>query len=114
MPCLLMGRWGGVGWGRGAVCDGRVSLSGIHPAAHLDPGPSGHDIYGRHGHALGLTAVGLDPKEAEGELNRRRAAPVNSCDLLSRSRALLARSLMRLGEGDVGEGECVWVIPTSG
>ena len=98
----------------GEVCDACVSPSGIHAAAHLDPGPSGHDIYGRHGHGLGLTTVGIDPKEAEGELDRRRAAPVNSCDLLSRSRTLLARSLMRLGEGDVCEGECGWVVPTSG
>ena len=98
----------------GEVCDACVSPSGIHAAAHLDPGPSGHDIYGRRGHALGLTTVGIDPKEAEGELDRRREAPVNSCDLLSRSRTLLAKSLMRLGEGDVCEGECGWVIPTSG
>lgn len=87
-------------WEHMAQCvTGFASPSGIHPAAHLDPGPTGHDIYGRHGHALGLTAMSLDPREAEGELARKRAAPVSSHDLLRHSRTLLARSLVTLGEG---------------
>ena len=71
----------------------------IHPAAHLDPGPTGHDIYGKHGHALGLTTVDIDPKEAEGRLASKLAEPASSRDLLRRSRMLLARSLITAEEG---------------
>ncbi len=35
-------------------------LSGLEPAAHLDPGPGGHDVYGGVGHSLGLSSVPLD------------------------------------------------------
>ena len=36
---------------------------GIHPAAHLDPGPTGHDIYGGAGYALVLTRYSTDPSQ---------------------------------------------------
>lgn len=36
---------------------------GIHPAAHLDPGPTGHDIYGSAGYALVLTRYSTDPSQ---------------------------------------------------
>ena len=32
----------------------------IEPAAHLDPGPDGYNIYGRMGHSLALTSVPLN------------------------------------------------------
>ena len=34
----------------------------IHPAAHLDPGPDGYNIYGKSGHSFALTSVPLDTK----------------------------------------------------
>lgn len=33
----------------------------LHPAAHLDPGPTGHNIYGSVGYALVLTRFSTDP-----------------------------------------------------
>ena len=33
----------------------------LHPAAHLDPGPTGHNIYGSVGYALILTRFSTDP-----------------------------------------------------
>ena len=32
----------------------------LDPAAHLDPGPEGHDVYGGVGYALALASVPLD------------------------------------------------------
>ena len=32
----------------------------LEPAAHLDPGPEGHNIYGGVGHSLALSSVPLD------------------------------------------------------
>lgn len=34
---------------------------GLHPAAHLDPGPTGHNIYGSVGYALFRTNFSTDP-----------------------------------------------------
>ena len=34
----------------------------FHPAAHLDPGPDGYNIYGKTGHSLTMTSVPLDTK----------------------------------------------------
>ena len=42
----------------------------IEPAAHLDPGPQGYDVYGGVGHALGLTAVPLDAGDRSGRGTR--------------------------------------------
>ena len=32
----------------------------LEPAAHLDPGPEGHNVYGKVGHALAMVSVSLD------------------------------------------------------
>ena len=45
---------------------------GIHPAAHLDPGPTGHDIYGSVGYALVLTRYSTDPSQL---LNGKQMIP---------------------------------------
>ena len=37
--------------------------TGLHPAAHLDPGPTGHNIYGGIGYALILTRFSTDPSQ---------------------------------------------------
>lgn len=36
---------------------------GLHPAAHLDPGPTGHNIYGGVGYALVRTRFSTDPSQ---------------------------------------------------
>lgn len=66
---------------------------GLHPAAHLDPGPTGHDIYGRVGHALILTRFSTDPSQL---LNGEQTIPDVIPDYqrsVCHCRSLLARYL---------------------
>ena len=61
----------------------------LHPAAHLDPGPNGYNIYGKTGLSLVMTSVPLDTKLSmerlqgqgsdEGEKALSRARSMLSC-----------------------------------
>ena len=62
----------------------------LEPAAHLDPGPEGHDIYGGVGHALTLVSVPLDMQATRQRLEGRDRGTERS---LSHCRQLLARYL---------------------
>ena len=62
----------------------------LEPAAHLDPGPEGHNIYGGVGHALTLVSVPLDMQATRQRLEGRDRGTERS---LSHCRQLLARYL---------------------
>ena len=62
----------------------------LEPAAHLDPGPEGHDVYGGVGHALTLVSVSLDIRATQQRLEGRGRGAERS---LSHCRQLLARYL---------------------
>ena len=62
----------------------------LEPAAHLDPGPEGHDVYGGVGHALTLVSVPLDMRATQQRLEGRSRGAERS---LSHCRQLLARYL---------------------
>ena len=62
----------------------------LQPAAHLDPGPDGYNIYGKMGHSLAITSVPLDIKTT-----LKRASDIRNSDegeiSLSKARSLLGR-----------------------
>ena len=62
----------------------------LEPAAHLDPGPEGHDVYGGVGHALTLVSVSLDIRATQQRLEGRGRGAERS---LSHCWQLLARYL---------------------
>ena len=67
----------------------------IQPAAHWDPGPEGHDIYGEVGQALARVCVPLDPQTVLDNLRIEqpiRDAPVQ---ILKRCKRQLASYLAR-------------------
>ena len=61
----------------------------IQPAAHLDPGPEGYNIYGKAGHSLAMTSVPLDNNETLNRLTDQRCS--ESEISLSKARSLLGR-----------------------
>ena len=83
----------------------------LHPAAHLDPGPDGYNIYGKTGHSFALTSVPLDTKlsterlQGQGSNEGERA--------LSRARSMLSRYCAaqmdhKLKNESVAKGEQTW------
>jgi len=68
------------------------SYLGLHPAAHLDPGPSGHDIYGSIGYSLILTRLNIDPNQLLKEQSSQRTIPDYQRNVCY-CRSLLARYL---------------------
>ena len=72
----------------------------LEPAAHLDPGPEGHNIYGGVGHALTLVSVPLDMQATRQRLEGRDRGTERS---LSHCRQLLARYLASINrDGEHG------------
>ena len=65
----------------------------IEPAAHLDPGPRGHDVYGAVGHSLALSCVPMDPSLTRQRLGGRGTTGTAAVEALLTSRQLLARYL---------------------
>lgn len=83
----------------------------LHPAAHLDPGPDGYNIYGKMGHSFALTSVPLDTKlsmerlQGQGSNEGERA--------LSRARSMLSRYCaaqidQKLKNDSVAKGKQTW------
>lgn len=70
-----------------------VLSSAVEPAAHLDPGPDGHDIYGSFGQALAKVSVPLDPQTVLDNLQIDRPTQDGATPTLHRCRKLLARYL---------------------
>ena len=66
--------------------------SGLHPAAHLDPGPCGHDIYGSIGYSLILTRLSIDPNQLLKEQSSQLIIPDYQRSVCY-CRSLLARYL---------------------
>ena len=61
----------------------------LHPAAHLDPGPEGYNIYGKMGHSLALTAVPLDTRLT---MDRLKGQGLDEGErALSKARSMLSR-----------------------
>ena len=65
----------------------------LDPAAHLDPGPAGHDIYGPTGQALARVCVPLDPQTVLGNLKIEWPVKNGATHILKRCRNLLASYL---------------------
>ena len=77
-----------------------VHTTVLEPAAHLDPGPEGHNIYGGVGHALTLVSVPLDMQATRQRLEGRDRGTERS---LSHCRQLLARYLASINrDGEHG------------
>ena len=91
----------------------------VEPAAHLDPGPEGHNIYGKMGHALALVSVSLDTNTVLKRLNmqQREIGTTNKdCNMmLSHARSLLVRYIAGLKMEGENIEECVrdGVLPRS-
>lgn len=69
---------------------GAVTRDKLEPAAHLDPGPDGYNVYGRVGHALGLVSVPLDVDSSLKRLSQCDGSPMQECGkVLSHARRLL-------------------------
>ena len=76
---------------------GAVTRDNLEPAAHLDPGPDGYNVYGRVGHALGLVSVPLDIDSSLKRLAQCDDSPPQECGkMLSHARRLLT---IYLGQG---------------
>ena len=69
----------------------------IEPAAHLDPGPDGHDIYGPIGQALARVCVPLDPQTVLDNLKIERPVQNGARHILKQCRSLLAQFLVDTG-----------------
>lgn len=69
------------------------SPSAVEPAAHLDPGPDGHDIYGPTGQALARVCVSLDPQTVLDNLQIEQSVKDGALHILKHCRSLLARYL---------------------
>ena len=84
---------------------------GLHPAAHLDPGPTGHNIYGSVGYALILTRFSTDPGQL---LNGEQTIP-NVIPDYQRSvchcRSLMARYLASTVPALAMQNMCTIVSP---
>lgn len=70
-----------------------VLPSAVEPAAHLDPGPDGHDIYGAFGQALARVCVPLDPQTVLDNLQIEQPTQDGAVQSLRHCRRLLARYL---------------------
>ena len=62
----------------------------LQPAAHLDPGPDGYNVYGKMGHSLAITSVPLDTKAMLKRASNRQSRDENEI-ALSKARSLLAK-----------------------
>ena len=68
----------------------------LEPAAHLDPGPEGHNVYGKTEHALTKVKVPLDIQDTLLRLSGGRNAEgsIQANLTLLHSRSLLTRYLL--------------------
>lgn len=73
-----------------------VLSSAVEPAAHLDPGPDGHDIYGPFGQALARVCVSLDPQTVLDNLQIEQSTQDRAVQSLHHCRRQLARYLAAL------------------
>lgn len=74
--------------------------AGIQPAAHLDPGPDGHDIYGVIGQALARVCVPLDPQIVLDNLRIEQPNLNGPMQILKRCRKQLAGYLTEISSLD--------------
>ena len=79
------------------MSEGYVFSSAVEPAAHLDPGPDGHDIYGQVGEALARVCVPLEPQTVLDNLQIGQPVQDGAMHMLQRCRNLLARYLTKPG-----------------
>ena len=85
----------------------------IEPAAHLDPGPKGHDVYATVGHSLYLTPSALLDKELANhriELQEKELTPskLKSQQMLVQCRGLLQRCIAGIVKSP--DGSCEYHI----
>ena len=83
----------------------------FHPAAHLDPGPDGYNIYGKTGHSFALTSVPLDTKLLTERLQGQDSNEGERA--LSRARSMLSRYCaaqmdQKLKNESAAKGEQTW------
>lgn len=96
----------------------------VEPAAHLDPGPEGHNVYGKVGHSLALVSVPLDTdtvlKRLDEQSKRKggseKSSVKDSSRILSRARTLLVRYIAGLKKEEnpaiTGDNEISVLLPS--